>query len=393
MTPSTFFLSQFGLLLAFAYFFAYTPTLLAQSDSIYRVEVFNQEVIEKLSDDITEENIRLNKRLVDLENQVAGQGDIMRVLKTANKERFETSVNNLSFRYEAGERVVNHIIKEINQFNLSFSQLQLQTEFSTLSDPTTYSEFNSSIKNSLDGLKNRKILPDLKDVDALKTYIPVLSNPIISTTISIASHFLAKYNQKSKINNENLVKLTCILNYTNQLKSEHQIITSNLQQLNDKLVAFRESAKSFFGEYLGAINYSGGYVKYVQDKNNLAHDFMAQYRSNFFDVVLADKDQVGIITYDTNKDDDVLFHIEQVKFFLNEYENLLLDIKDFIGNYEKFVQKQKTSNNEGCASYYKETQEIFKSIDNQLIQVQNNFKIVYEENRIDKNTKRILFGQ
>jgi predicted nucleic acid-binding Zn-ribbon protein len=365
----------------------------AQSDTIVKVEFFDEkEAVEKLSDDIENENQRLVRRLADLESQVANQGDVMRVIKTANREKYATTVNTLESRYDAGERVISHIIKETNQFNLSFSQLELQNEFSTLSDPTTYGEFNFALKTSLDGLKNKRVFPNLSEISDLKTVIPVLNNPIISTTISIATSLLSRYNQKSKASNEAFAKLTCILDYTNNLKSEHQIVTSRLRQLNDKLQAFREQTKGFFGQYLEAIEYKGGYTKYVQDKNTLTHDFMRQYREQFFNILHADKDNVGIITYDTPKDDDVLFYLEQVKFYLNEYENILLEINDFINMYDKFVAKQKTSQNDGCAGFYKETKDIFVRIETQLKTVKDNFKIVYDENRIDKNTKRILFG-
>lgn len=380
-------------ILLLALFGFYLSPLVAQNDTLLKVEFFNEkETVEKLSDEIETENRRLATRLADLENQVANQGDVMRVLKTANREKYETTVNTLESRYDAGERVISHIIKETNQFNLSFSQLELQNEFSTLSDPTTYGEFNFALKTSLDGLKNRRIFPNLQEVSDLKTVIPVLSNPIISTTLSIVTSLLSRYNQKTKANNEAFAKLTCILDYTNNLKSEHQIVTARLRQLNDKLQAFREQTKGFFGQYLESIKYNGGYQKYVQDKNALTHDFMRQYREQFFNILHADKENVGIITYDTAKDDDVLFYLEQVKFYLNEYENVLLEINDFINMYDKFVAKQKTSQNDGCASFYKETKDIFIRIELQLKTVKENFKIVYDENRIDKNTKRILFG-
>ena len=367
--------------------------LAAQADTIIKVELFNEkEAVEKLSNDIENENRRLASRLADLENQVASQGDVMRVIKTANREKYATTVNTLESRYDAGERVISHIIKETNQFNLSFSQLELQSEFNTLTDPTTYGEFNFALKASLDGLKKKRVFPDLNEINDLKTLVPVLSNPIISTTISIATGLLSRYNQKARANNESFAKLTCILDYTNNLKSEHQIVSARLRQLNDKLQAFRDQTKGFFGQYLESINYKGGYNKYIQDKNMLTHDFMRQYREQFFNVLHAEKDNVGVITYDTNKDDDVLFYLEQVKFYLNEYENVLLEINDFISMYDQFVAKQKNAQNDGCASFYKENKEIFTRIEAQLKTVKDNFKIVYEENRIDKNTKRILFG-
>lgn len=365
----------------------------AQNDTIYKVELFEDKgEVEKLSDQIVDEKKQLERRLAELEQQIATQGDVMRVLRTANKERYESSVVTLGDRFEAGERVVSHILKETNQFSLSFSQLQLQDEFSKLSDPTTYSEFNIALKTSLDGLKNRRILPDISEVNDLKSVVPVLNNPIISTTISVASFFLARYNKKAKMNNEAFAKLTCILDYTNSLKSEHQILSARLQELNDKLSAFRENTRTFFGQYLETINYKGGYKKYIEDKNTLNYDFMRQYREQFFNVLLADRDKVGIITFDTNKDDDVLFNIEQVKFYLNQYEQLLTEINDFINSYDKFVQKQKKGSNDACASFYKETSAIFNKIDNQLKTVKDNFNIVFDENQVDKNTKRILFG-
>lgn len=365
----------------------------AQNDTIYKVELFeDKNEVEKLSDQILAEKIQLEKRLAELEQQLASQSDVMRVLRTANRERYESSVVTLGDRFNAGERVISHILKETNQFSLSFSQLQLQDEFGKLSDPTTYSEFNIALKTSLDGLKNRRILPDISEVSDLKSVVPVLNNPIISTTISVASFFLARYNKKAKMNNEAFAKLTCILDYTNSLKSEHQILSARLQELNDKLSAFRETTRTFFGQYLETINYKGGYKKYIDDKNNVNYDFMKQYREQFFDVLLADRDKVGIITFDTNKDDDVLFNIEQVKFYLNQYEQLLTEINDFINSYDKFVQKQKKGSNDACSNFYKETTAIFNKIEGQLTTVKDNFKIVFEENQVDKNTKRILFG-
>ena len=121
------------------------------------VDVFNQADIERITAEVQAENKKLEERLANLESNLASQKDVIKVLTNANKIRYEASVSTLSQRYDAGERIIYHIIKETNQFNLSFSQLLLQNEFSYLSDPTSYRVFNNSMDNSMDLLRDRKI--------------------------------------------------------------------------------------------------------------------------------------------------------------------------------------------------------------------------------------------
>jgi len=360
-----------------------------------KVDKLDKQDLDKLKEDVIAENDKLAQRLANLENQLDTQqnaDDIIKMLKGANQERFKSNINNLANRYEAGERVIHHIIKEINQFNLSFSQLLLQHEFASLSDPTTYTEFNNAMNNSLSILEDRNMLKDIGNVDDLKEKIPMVANPLVSTGISVAFYALAKYHKKSKEKMAAFDELTCVLDYTNQEKTNYQLMASNLIQLNNRLDAFRDASKDFFSEYLQVIDYEGGYEKYVYDKKNSSDNFMHSQCDIFFGDMLADVSNVGITGYDTRKDDNVLFYLEQVKFYLNEYELILLEINDFIKNYEKFVSSHQDMQTDICGSFQTETKEIFARIEENLEKVQHNFQIVYEENRIDKNTKRILFG-
>ncbi|MGB1204257.1 MAG: hypothetical protein ACPG5B_01355 [Chitinophagales bacterium] len=354
------------------------------------VDVFNQADIEKITEQVLAENKELEERLANLESNLASQKDVIKVLTNANKIRYEASVSTLSQRYDAGERIIYHIIKETNQFNLSFSQLLLQNEFSYLSDPTSYRVFNNSLDKSMDLLRDRKMMQGT-GTDIINM-LPMLNNPIISTSVSMVSFFLANYHKKGKMKTDALHELSCVLNYTNQVKTEYQLIASHLQHLNSRLEAFRDASKGFLGEYLEAIDYEGGYQQYIHDKNNLPYDFMKRKRGDFFGDLKVDVDNVGIIRYETSKDDNVLFYIEQVKFYLNEYQLLLIEIDDFIKNYEKFVASQKNNSNDICPTFNNETALVFDRINKQLAIVKDNFKIVYVENRIDKNSKRILFG-
>ena len=383
-----------GILLFYAHFaFAQTEFVSDMPDT-FKVELFNKDNIEKISNDIIAENRKLADRLSALERDAVNRNDIIAILTNANKERYQSSSNNLSNRYKAGEQVVNHIIKETNQFNLSFSQLLLQNEFATLADPTNYTEFNHAINQALEVLGDRKLgmFANIFNVEDLKSIAPVMTNPIISTSFSLVSYFLANYHKKEKLKTDNFNRLTCILDYTTQVKSEYQIVSSGLRNLNTRLDAFRDASRQFFTEYLEAIDYNGGYEKYVRDKNNLSYDFMEQQRQTFFNNLLAETNKIGITNFETDRDDNIQFHVEQVKFYLNEYELLLLEINDFINSYEKFIEKQRLMNSEVCSVISAENTAIFKRIQKTLGTVKYNFDIVYRENRIDKNTKRILFG-
>ena len=252
-----------GILLFYAHFaFAQTEFVSDMPDT-FKVELFNKDNIEKISNDIIAENRKLADRLSALERDAVNRNDIIAILTNANKERYQSSSNNLSNRYKAGEQVVNHIIKETNQFNLSFSQLLLQNEFATLADPTNYTEFNHAINQALEVLGDRKLgmFANIFNVEDLKSIAPVMTNPIISTSFSLVSYFLANYHKKEKLKTDNFNRLTCILDYTTQVKSEYQIVSSGLRNLNTRLDAFRDASRQFFTEYLEAIDYNGGYEK------------------------------------------------------------------------------------------------------------------------------------
>lgn len=380
-------------LLPFRLIFAQTDLISDMPDTI-RVEIFDKEKIEKISSEIIAENRNLANRLSALERDAVNRNDITAILTNANKEKYISSTNNLNNRYKAGEQVLNHIIKETNQFNLSFSQLLLQNEFSMLADPTNYTEFNRSVNLSLEVLGERKLgmFSNIFNIEELKTITPVMANPIISTSFSLVSYFLANYHKKEKLKTDSFKRLTCILDYTNQVKAEYQIVSSGVRNLNNRLDAFRNASRQFFSEYLDALDYNGGYEKYIRDKTNLSFDFMEQQRNLFFNNLLADSNNIGITNFESDRDDNVQFYVEQVKFYLNEYELLLLEINDFIGTYEKFVEKQMQMNSEVCSVISNENIDIFKRIQKTLGTVKYNFDIVFSENRIDKNTKRILFG-
>jgi len=380
-------------LLPFRLIFAQTDLISDMPDTI-RVEIFDKEKIEKISSEIIAENRNLANRLSALERDAVNRNDITAILSNANKEKYISSTNNLNNRYKAGEQVLNHIIKETNQFNLSFSQLLLQNEFSMLADPTNYTEFNRSVNLSLEVLGERKLgmFSNVFNIEELKTITPVMANPIISTSFSLVSYFLANYHKKEKLKTDSFKRLTCILDYTNQVKAEYQIVSSGVRNLNNRLDAFRNASRQFFSEYLDALDYNGGYEKYIRDKTNLSFDFMEQQRNLFFNNLLADSNNIGITNFESDRDDNVQFYVEQVKFYLNEYELLLLEINDFIGTYEKFVEKQMQMNSEVCSVISNENIDIFKRIQKTLGTVKYNFDIVFSENRIDKNTKRILFG-
>lgn len=373
---------------------AQTDLLVSARPDTFRVEVFNKNNIEKISNEILQENKKLSERLTALERDAINRNDITTILSNANKEKYRSSVNNLSNRYRAGEQVINHIVKETNQFNLSFSQLLLQNEFSNLADPTNYADFNRSVNQAIEILGERKLgmFANLFNMDELKQLTPVMANPIISTSFSMVSFFLASYHKKERMRTDNFNRLTCILDYTNQVKSDYQIIASGLRNLNARLDAFRDASRNFFSEYLEAIEYAGGYDKYVRDRNTLSFDFMAQQRHRYFNKLLANTENIGITNFETDQDDNVQFYVEQVKFYLNEYELILLEINDFIGLYEKFVEKQRQMNADVCSVVSRDNANIFSHIQRTLGTVKYNFNIVYQENRIDKNTKRILFG-
>lgn len=352
------------------------------------VEKLNQQKLGQLSDDIIIEQTRLREHLKQLEEDLQSSTNFRQVLAEANKAKYTSYVTNLSSRYDAGQEILHHIVKETNSFNLSFSQLVLQAQFSKLIDPTTYSEFNNAMNSTLSLLGDRKPFPNIDDINNLKQELPVLENPLITTGLSIATYFLAKYHKKKDVENNNLKSMTCVLSFTNQTKKDYDIVIAQLLSLSKRLEDYNKASKDFFSSYLQEINYSEGYNENYPDRI----DQIQTKKNSFFKNLTNEGENIGVISYESNNDDKITYQIEQVKFLMNEYELILLEIKGFIVNYRKFVNKTKEIGSESCSNFQFETSVIFDEIASQLTTVENNFNTVFVENRIPTPTKRNLFG-
>ncbi len=353
-----------------------------------KVEKLNQDKLQELSNEIISEQARLKEQLRQLEQNMQTSDKLREVLGEANKARYISYVSTLSNRYDAGQEILHHIIKETNSFNLSFSQLVLQTQFNKLIDPTTYSEFNNAMNSTLDLLGNRKPFPTVDDVNNLKQEIPALDNPIISTGVSIASFFLAKYHKRKDLESKNLKSLSCVLSFTNTTKKDYDILIGQLYSLSKRLENYNSASKEFFSSYLGEVSFEKGYTSDYPDEIDLVEDKKVE----FFESLAKEGDEIGILGYESSNDDKITYQIEQVKFWMNEYELLLLEISGFISNYRKFIEDTQNRGQSMCSNFNEETAEIFTEISNQLEIVETNFNTVYVENRIPTPTKRNLFG-
>ena len=353
-----------------------------------KIEKLNLLQFETISQDILQEQARLSEQLKQLQNNATPSDKLREILKEANIAKFESSITNLSKRYTAGQDIVHHIIKETNSFNASFSLLVLQSQFGKLIDPTTYSEFNNALNSTLSVLGDRKPLPTVDDVNTLKTEIPGLNNPLVSTGLSIASYFLAKYHKKKNLDAKNFKSMTCVLTFTNDTKKDYDIISARLNSISKRLENFNKSSKNFFSDYLTEIGYNQGFDNEYPD--NLSE--ITNLKSTFFNSIKSETANIGFIPYESSNDNKTSYQIEQVKFLMYEYELILLEIEGFIKSFDSFITKTQERGKSVCTNFDTETSEIFTQITAQLKVVQTNFKTVYIDNRIPISTKRGLFG-
>jgi hypothetical protein len=366
--------------------------VIAQTDSTKKVENLDLNKLQNIVTDIKDENTKLQGRLQVLEGSVT-KDNLNRVLKTANIEKFKSDMNVLEKRYEAGENVLYHIIKETNQFNLSYKQLVLQSQFGALVNPMSYPEFTTPLKTTLNSLKDKKPMPDIaQDLSNLSTTVPYLNNPVVNSGLSIVSYFIAKYNKKSKIDNQNFVKMMCVLNFITTAETEYKVNVSTIKTLRDKIDNYNKKLKDFFDLYLQSIGYTAGYDAYITSKTTQGNDFLNPTRESYFNTLLTDTTKIGIINYSTSKDDNVSYYIEQVKFQLSEYESLLLDIENSINGYEKFTTDLSNLAISSCDGVKNQTKDTFNAISDNVADVKKAFNIVNKENKVPADQKRILFG-
>jgi hypothetical protein len=344
-----------------------------------------------------EKTIKLNDSLSDekikrLEASITNQ-NFIRVLKSANTEKFKNDVAALKGRYVAGEEILNHIIRETNSFNLSYQQLVLQGEFASLTNPLNYSQFTSTLTQTLNSLGDKKPIPDITlDVSALSSSMPFLNNPVVSSGLSIASYFIAKYNDKRKFESESFKSMTCVLNFTSSTDSEYKLTIQRIYYLRDKIEKYNSNIKEFFTQYLKSIGYNDGYIQYSQERNNNGSDFLESERKKYFDSILSDTVAIGLVGSATEKDDNVSYYMEQVKFYIAEYEEILRDIGNSIIAYEQFYTSLESTVNNSCDGIKTVASPKLAAIKVNMVKVKDSFKIVDEQNRIPASLKRTLLG-
>jgi uncharacterized protein YukE len=361
-------------------------------DSTKKVENLDLNKLQNIVTDIKDENSKLQNRLQALEGSVT-KDNLNKVVKAANIEKFKSDMSILEKRFEAGENVLYHIIKETNQFNLSYKQLVLQSQFGALVNPMTYPEFTTPLKTTLNSLKDKKPMPDVaQDFSNLSSAVPYLNNPIVNSGLSIVSYFVAKYNKKNEIDNQNFGKMMCVLNFITTAETEYKVNVATIKSLRDKIDNFNKKLKEFFDLYLRSINYTAGYEAYINSKTTQGNDFLNTTRQSFFNSTLSDTSKIGIINYSSDKDDNVSYYIEQVKFQLSGYESLLLDIENSINGYEKFTTDLSNLASISCDGVKNQTKDTFKAITENVADVKKAFNIVNKENKVPADQKRILFG-
>jgi hypothetical protein len=362
-------------------------------DSVPPVETLDKNNLQTIVNEIKSENNSLQSRLQALENN-ATKNNLNELLKKANIEKFKSDMNILKMRYEAGENVLSHIIRETNQFNLSYKQLVLQTQFSRLVNPKTFPTFTTPLQTTLNSLGDKKPIPDIaQDLSNLSSSIPYLKNPVLNSGLSVVSYFIAKNNNHRRINNQNYNDMMCVLNFITTADTEYKINVTTIEILSSKIDKFNVKLKDFFSLYLQAVGYTAGYNAYSNSKKNQGDNFLNTTREQYFNTeILPDTTRIGMFTYTTNKDDNVLYYIEQVKFLLNEYESILVDIENSINGYEKFTNDIAELANSSCNGVKSETEEIFIDIKDKLSDVRSAFNTVMAENQVPADQKRILFG-
>ena len=354
------------------------------------LEKLNMKKYEDISNEIIAENARLKEQLKLLDEQSTQSINELRgVIISANRKKFLSNAAHLERRYNAGQDIIYHIIKETNTFNASFSLLVLQVQFDELIDPTTYSQFNTALNATLDLLGDRKPIPDANNVQALKNEIPALINPLISTSVSIASFFMAKYHKKKDLEQENFKAMTCVLSFTTDTKKDYDILTARLLSLSSRLNEFNSYSKDFFKDYLLEIGYENAFN---MDNYPMNIETIKAVRTNYFKQLKMEATTIGLNFNPNDYNSKIYYQIEQVKFLLNEYELILREIGSFLDEYEKFIHATQKRGESVCTNFAAETESTFKQINNQFQVVRKNFNTVFKQNAIPTYLKRNLFG-
>lgn len=350
------------------------------------------EKLKKIEKQIQSNDSSANARIKELESRL-NSSNFVAILKKANVEKFKNDVSILKNRYLAGEEILNHIIRETNSFNLSYQQLVMQNEFSDLTNPTNYPEFTNPLRTTLNSLGDKKPIPDISaDLSNLKQNIPYLNNPVVNSGLSMVSYFIAKYNDKRKFESESFKKMTCVLDFTSKTESEYKLNIQRITVLRDKIETFNSNIKNFFALYLKAIGYNDGYSSYIANRNNSGSDFLDNQRLTFFNSILSDTSAVGVVSISTSKDDNVSYYIEQVKFFIAEYESIIRDIDNSITSYDLFYNNLNSNLAISCEGIKSFAMPKLSKVNDNLNKVKAAFKIVNEENKIPANLKRTLLG-
>ncbi|TCD16970.1 hypothetical protein EZ456_23770 [Pedobacter psychrodurus] len=333
-----------------------------------------------------------NKKIKDLEARITNL-NIPKSLKSANIIKFKNDIAALQNRYIAGEEILNHIVRETNSFNLSYQTLVMQNDFSALVNPANFPEFTSSLSNSLNSLKDKKPIPDItSNLSNLTTSLPFMSNPLVTNGLSIASFFIAKYNDKRKFGIDEFNKMTCVLDFTSATDDNYKVSVQRILYLRDKIDKYNAGVKEFFDLYLNTIDFKDGYTQYSTQKNLNASDFLKPKREQLFNSILSDTTSIGIVASSTDKDDNIVYHIEQIKFFVAEYESIIREIGGSIDSYSTFHENLERAVQNSCLGVKVVAEPKLVIMKKNIENVQKAFKVVAEQNVIPAKLKMTLLG-
>ncbi len=243
---------------------------------------------------------------------------------------FDYELDNAKLRYKKGLDLIKLLYEKTLDLDHHFQALTAHNNVAKMSNPMSYPDFNTNL-NEIKKKLNKKFNIKLPDF--------LMTNPYVSSAFSIIGSIIGEGDNKGR--EETFQKISCILDFTNKMSADLNILYFETEFLKDKNANLKKTCESLFLEYVKVIDYSETL------ENTRKNDNWRSVNQKIDEAF--DKEKKGLkekLTKETNYTstlkNDINFSVERLIDYVNEYSFLVSQGNDYYKKFKKIVDNYST---------------------------------------------------
>jgi hypothetical protein len=248
---------------------------------------------------------------------------------------FDYELDNAKLRYKKGLELIKLLYEKTLDLDHHFQALTAHNNVAKMSNPMSYPDFNTNL-NEIKKKLNKKFNITLPDF--------LMANPYISSAFSIVSSIIGEGKNESR--EETFQKISCILDFTNKMSADLNILYFETEFLKDKNANLKKNCESLFLEYVKVIGYSET-LENTRENDNWRS--VTQKIDEAFDKEKKELKEklTKEANYTSTLKNDINFSVERLIDYVSEYSFLVSQGNDYYKKFKKIVDNY---SNQDCST-------------------------------------------